>query len=241
MNRILSVSNLTLRYGKNEAVRNVSFDVEEGDYISIIGANGSGKTTLINTILGLIDPDEGSIELNKNVHIGYLPQKSIKNDKLFPAKVKEIVTTGLLVQKKGFRFYSKDDYKKVDSILKKLKIYDLKNNKIGELSGGQQQRVLLARAMVASPKILVLDEPTNYLDSKTKEELYKILKELNEEDNVTIIVVSHDLRTIGKYIDKVLYLDTELIFYGDYKLFLESKEMRRYSNFTTRDEFDGGM
>lgn len=236
MNNILNVKDLTLRYGKNEVVKSLSFKVEEGDYLGIVGSNGSGKTTLINAILGLIEPVEGTIDFNKDTHIGYLPQKSIKNDKIFPAKVKEVVATGLLVQKKGFRFYSKEDCRKVDNILTKLKIYDLKDNKIGELSGGQQQRVLLARAMVASPKVLVLDEPTNYLDNETKEELYKILKELNNKENVTIIAVSHDLKTIGKYLDKILYLETELIFYGDYRKFLKSKDMKKYSNYMTRDD-----
>jgi len=140
-----------------------------------------------------------------------------------------------------FKFYTEEDYEKIDNILKRLNIYDLKYKKIGELSGGQQQRVFLARAMVSSPNVILLDEPTNYLDTSTREELYRILKELNTEEKVTIIVVSHDLKTMGKYINKVLYLETELIFYGDYKLFLHSKEIGRYLNPIDIDEIDGGI
>lgn len=224
-NNILKVCNLTIRYGKAAAVKDLSFELNEGEYVGIIGPNGSGKTTLINGILGLIEPTNGTIEFDKNILIGYLPQKTVGNNKMFPAKVKEIVTTGLLFTKKGFKFYKRSDYDKVDSILKKLDIFDIRNKKIGELSGGQVQKVLLARALVSSPKILILDEPTNYLDSKTRGELYQILKRLNIEDNVTILVVSHDLKTIGKYIDKVLYLETELLFYGDYNLFLKSQKL----------------
>lgn len=225
MNDILNVKNLTVKYGKNIAVDNLSFSIKKGDYLGIVGPNGSGKTTLINSILGLIKPKDGTINLNKDILVGYLPQKSIKNDKLFPAKVKEIVATGLLINKKGLKFYSKDDYKKVDNILKKLGIYDLKDKKIGELSGGQQQRALLARAMIGSPDILILDEPTNYLDIDSKEELYKQLKILNDENSLTIIVVSHDLKTIGKYINKILYMETKLIFFGEYEEFLEKNYM----------------
>ncbi|MBU5256295.1 metal ABC transporter ATP-binding protein [Tissierella praeacuta] len=240
-NRVLTVENLTFKYGRNDAIRNISCIIEKGDYLGIIGPNGSGKTTLLNVILGLLEPTKGSINFSKEAQIGYLPQRTIKTDKLFPAKVKEIVATGLLSNKGMFKFYTEEDYEKIDNILKRLNIYDLKYKKIGELSGGQQQRVFLARAMVSSPNVILLDEPTNYLDTSTREELYRILKELNTEEKVTIIVVSHDLKTMGKYINKVLYLETELIFYGDYKLFLHSKEIGRYLNPIDIDEIDGGI
>ncbi|MBU5438594.1 metal ABC transporter ATP-binding protein [Tissierella sp. MSJ-40] len=245
MNNILSIKDLTLKYGKNEVLTNVSFQVQQGDYIGIVGPNGSGKTTFINAILGLKTPFKGEIEFNKDIvkqsSIGYLPQRSIRNDKLFPAKVREVVATGLLAEKKEPKFYVQEDYNKVDKILEKLRIEELKNKKIGDLSGGQQQRVLLARAMVASPKILILDEPTNALDSKTREELYDILKILNIEDKVTIMIVSHDLKTIGKYINKILYLEGKVIFYGSYEEFIYSKDMNKYLDFFIRDRFNGGI
>lgn len=219
MNNILEVNNLTVKYGKNIAIEGITFNISKGDYLGIVGPNGSGKTTLINSILGLISPFSGTIKI-KEGSLGYLPQKSFKSQGLFPAKVSEIIATGLLSGKKGFRFYTKEDYLKVDSVLDKLNIRHLKNLKIGELSGGQQQRVFLARALVSDPSILILDEPTNYLDSNAKEDLYLLLNKLNKEQKVTMIVISHDLASIGRYINKVLYLENKVKFFGTYHNFL---------------------
>ena len=236
MNNIITVDNLNFKYGRNEVLKNISFEVEEGDYVGIVGPNGSGKTTLIKILLGLINSYEGQIHQNivDRNSIGYVPQKGVTNDRLFPATVKEIVITGLLSKKRGTKFYSKEDYNRVDTILNKLKIEDLKDKKIGNLSGGQQQRVLLARAMVSSPSILILDEPTSALDPEIREEFYKLLKELNKE-NVTIILVSHDILSIEKYISKILYLDKKLVFYGSYEDFRHSKEMVKYFGFIIKD------
>ncbi len=131
MNNILTVNNLSFKYGKNLILKDINFQLSEGDYLGIIGPNGSGKTTLIKILLGLIGPYEGEINYNKDLlggekFLGYVPQKTFGNDKLFPATVKEIVATGLLSQKKGLKFYNKEDYKKVDNVLNKLKIEDLK-------------------------------------------------------------------------------------------------------------------
>lgn len=221
MNNILEVSSLTVKYSKNIALEDVNFTIQAGDYLGIVGPNGSGKTTLINSILGLINPSLGNIII-KEGGLGYLPQKSLKSQGLFPAKVSEIIATGLLANKKGFRFYTKEDYIRVDSILNNLNISHLKDSKIGELSGGQQQKVFLARAMVSDPSILILDEPTNYLDSKAKDELYSALNMLNKKQNVTMIVISHDLASIGKYINKLLYLENKVKFFGTYHDFLNN-------------------
>lgn len=231
MNNMITIRNLNFNYGKNEVLKNISFEVAEGDYIGIVGPNGSGKTTLIKILLGLIKNSKGQIKFNHDIleknSIGYVPQKGVMNDRLFPATVKEIVATGLLSEKTGFKFYSKDDYSRVDITLNKLNIENLKDKKIGNLSGGQQQRVLLARAMVANPSILILDEPTSALDPEIREEFYSILKELNEED-VTIMLVSHDIASIEKYVSKILYLDKKVIFYGSYNDFRHSKAMAKY-------------
>mgnify|MGYP000853086425 CR=1 FL=1 len=238
MNNILTVKNLNFKYGKNPVLKDINFGVNEGDYLGIIGPNGSGKTTLIKILLGLIGPYEGEIKYNRELlgenFLGYIPQKTFGNDKLFPATVREIVATGLLSQKKGLKFYTKEDYKKVDSILYKLKIEDLKNRKIGNLSGGQQQRVLLARSMVAEPSILILDEPTSALDPEIRDEFYKILKELNQE-GISIIFISHDLMSIDNYINKILFLDRKVIFYGNYERFKHSEEINRYFGTFIRD------
>ncbi len=231
MNSIITVENLNFSFSKTRILKDINFQVEEGDYVAIVGPNGSGKTTLIKILLGLIGPYEGQIKfkqyiVDKNL-IGYIPQNTIEKDRLFPATVKEIVATGLLAQKGVFKFYSKEDYEKVDDILKKLRIGDLKNRKIGSLSGGQIQRTLLARALVSKPRILFLDEPTSALDPKIREDFYNILNEINKE-GVTIILVSHDLFSIKEYVNKVLYLNREIIFYGSYDEFQNSKEMAKY-------------
>ncbi|QQY79373.1 zinc transport system ATP-binding protein [Keratinibaculum paraultunense] len=231
MNSIITVKNLNFSFGKTQILKDINFQVEEGDYVAIVGPNGSGKTTLIKILLGLIDSYEGEIKfkqgiVDKNL-IGYLPQNIMERDRLFPATVKEIVATGLLSQKGIFKFYSDEDYKKVDNILKKLRIEDLKDRKIGSLSGGQLQRTLLARALVSNPKILFLDEPTSALDPKIREDFYNILNEINRE-GITIIFVSHDIFSIRKYVNKVLYLNREIIFYGSYDEFQSSEEMAKY-------------
>lgn len=235
MTNILEINNLTVKYGKNIAIEDISFQVDSGDYLGIVGPNGSGKTTLINSILGLINQFSGDINL-KEGSLGYLPQKSFRSQGSFPAKVSEIIATGLLGNKKGFRFYNKKDYLKVDAVLDNLNITHLKNLKIGELSGGQQQRVFLARAMVSNPSILILDEPTNYLDSNAKDDLYLLLNKLNTEQNVTMIVISHDLASIGKYINKVLYLENKLKFFGSYHDFLNSLHKQGCSKEGCKDE-----
>lgn len=240
MNSILSVKNLTMKYGRYEVLSNINFDVEEGDYIGIVGPNGSGKTTLMKGLLGILPLYKGEINFNEKLtrrnHIGYLPQKALTNGKLFPAKVNEIVSIGLLGNKKIPKLISKKDYEKVDLVLKKLRILDLKDKKIGNLSGGQQQRVLLARAMVSSPRILILDEPTSALDPKIREEFYELIKELNVKERVTLLLVSHDVSSIGKYTKKMLYLDRSLVFYGDYDEFCKSKEMTEYFGFFSQHQ-----
>lgn len=240
MSNIISVKDLTMKYGKSEVLSKVSFDVEKGDYIGIVGPNGSGKTTLMKGLLGILPADKGEIifinQLNKGKDIGYLPQKTVTNDKLFPAKVKEIVSIGLLGNKGFPKFFTKKDFKRVDEVLEKLRISDLRNRKIGNLSGGQQQRVMLARAMVSSPKILIMDEPTSALDPKIREEFYELIKVLNRDDGVTVLLVSHDVSSIGKYTKKMLYLDNRLVFYGSYEEFCKSKEMTEYFGFLSQHQ-----
>lgn len=237
-NKILSVKNLFVMYGKQKVLKDLSFEIEQGDYVGVVGPNGAGKSTLIKVLLELEEKDSGEIEffIDKN-EIGYLPQISVINHNMFPASVAEIVSTGLLAKKKFPKKINKMDMKKVEDVLGKLKILNLKDKKIGDLSGGEQQRVFLSRALVDSPKILILDEPTSALDPKIRNEFYELLNELNHEWGITIILISHDVSTIGKYTSKMLYLDKTLIFYGSYSEFCESKEMTEYFGFNSQHQF----
>jgi len=236
----MEVKDIVLKYGKQEVLCCTSFIVEQGDYVGIVGPNGSGKTTLMRAILGLHPLSAGSITFNQEIKesrfVGYLPQKAITNDPLFPAKVKEVVSMGLLALKKEPRFMTKKDMLVIDETLQKLKIADLKDKKIGKLSGGQQQRVFLARAMVSNPKMLILDEPTSALDPSIREEFYAILKDLNEQ-GVTILLVSHDMGSIGKYTKKLLYLDRKLVFFGSYDEFCESPDMTGYFGHQSQHQY----
>jgi zinc transport system ATP-binding protein len=240
MGKILSVEDLSMSYGKHEVFKNICFDVQEGDYIGVVGPNGGGKTTLMKGLMGLLTANHGKIRYKKAEEenlIGYLPQKMMMDDRAFPATVKEIVAMGLLCKKKFPKFFLHKDDEKIQSILKKLKIEHLKERRIGDLSGGQLQRVLLARAMVASPQILILDEPTSALDPKIRDEFYEIINRLNQEDGVTVLLVSHDVGSVGKYTKKMLYLDGRLVFFGTYEEFCKSKDMTDYFGFFAQHQF----
>lgn len=237
MNKIIEVKNLSVSYGKTEVLKDISFTIEEGDYIGVVGPNGAGKSTLIKALLNLINETKGEViyHIDKN-SLGYLPQITEVSHKLFPASVFEVISTGILAKKTFPKFLNKEDKKLVESSLKTLNIEDLRNNKIGDLSGGQQQRVLLARALVSNPKLLILDEPTSALDPKIRNEFYELLKELNGKLKVTIILISHDIGTIGKYASKLVYLDKTLVFSGSFDDFCGSPEMTDYFGFASQHQ-----
>lgn len=221
---LIDIKNLAVNYGDFRALHDVTFSVNQGDFLAVVGPNGSGKSTLIKTLSGLLKPVEGSINRSSKVlNIGYLPQKSTYADPRFPATVNEIVASGLLGIKKFPRFISSEDKQAVEKALKLLKIEELKDKKIGHLSGGQQQRALLARALVSNPSILILDEPTGALDPTSRECFYSTLKEMNKEHNVTIIIVSHDSHEIGNYATKILFLDRQVLYFGSFDGFSESE------------------
>ena len=191
---LFEVKNLTLGYEKENIINNISFTVEEKDFIVIVGKNGAGKSTLIKGILGLIKPKSGEIIFNDSFNkklIGYMPQET-KVSQSFPASVKEIVLSGR-INKMGFRpFYNKADKEKCEEVLKILNIYDIKDKSFFELSGGQRQKTLLARSLCATDKLLILDEPSNNLDNTSREEFYLLLMKLNKELGITIMMISHD-------------------------------------------------
>ena len=211
---LIELDNVTLGYDKHIVLKNIDLKIEEGDFICVVGPNGSGKSTLIKGILGLLKPLKGKIKYNglKQNFIGYMPQET-KVDANFPASVSEIVLSGTLNSIGLKPFYSKEAKEKVLKTLKLLNIENIKNKSFADLSGGQRQKVLLARSLCATSKLLILDEPSNNLDTKSKEKLYETIKNLNEE-GITIIMITHDLDHDTLLGNKILSLREDEIFFG---------------------------
>lgn len=229
-NVLLKCENITIAYDRVNVMENVNMEICEGDYISIIGENGSGKSSLIKGILGLVSIKSGQIkycnEISKK-EIGYLPQHTPEQN-AFPASVYEVILSGSLATS-GFRpFYSAVEKKKAKKIMERLGITDLKKKTFGNLSGGQKQRVLLARALAATDRILFLDEPITGLDPIVSAEFYELIARLNREDNLTIVMVSHDLENAFKYSDKIFYMGEYKYFFGTKDEYMKSKEGREF-------------
>jgi zinc transport system ATP-binding protein len=230
---VLSIAGLVAGYHGNEAIQDITFTVAAGDYVGIAGPNGSGKSTLVKTILGLLAPARGSIELFGTTKesfrdwrkIGYLPQGLQYFNPNFPATVNEIVRLGRLAGKRFPKRFTSADAAAVTRTMEWMGIADIKSKLIGELSGGLRQRVLLARALVNEPEMLILDEPTTALDPETRESFYNLIYDMNREKGTTVLLVTHDTGTIGRYASKLLYLDKRVIFYGDFDAFCSSPEM----------------
>ncbi len=219
---ILKCSDVTMSYESVNVFEHLSFKLERGDYLCILGENGSGKSTLIKGLLGLLKTSAGKIEYSDGLvksEIGYLPQQSpVQRD--FPASVYEVVLSGTLNRKSLSPFYSKREKKKADDNLERLSIKHLKNSCYRDLSGGQQQRVLLARALCATKSLLLLDEPVTGLDPVVSAEFYELINNINKKDNITIIMVSHDVKQSIECATHILHLENKTCFFGtvdDYK------------------------
>ena len=236
MSAILSVKNLYFGYGQVDVLSDVTFAVEKGDYIGLAGPNGAGKTTLVKTVLGLSGKYSGTAELfGQDIksfdswdRIGYLPQRVNVFNPLFPATVREVVGLGLLSQKSFPKKFSGADKASIKRTLDLMGISDLRDKLVGELSGGQQQRVFLARALVSNPELLILDEPSTALDPQSRESFFELIKKLNHDNGITIILITHDTAQIGQFANKLLYLDKKVIFYGSFADFCKSQEMNKY-------------
>ncbi|MEK6645846.1 MAG: metal ABC transporter ATP-binding protein [Candidatus Firestonebacteria bacterium] len=236
MSTIIETKKVSVHYGQTEAIKEMSFAIEKGDFVGLAGPNGAGKTTLIKAILGLLPISKGNIELFGNIHrkfndwgkIGYLPQKISTINVLFPATVDEIVMLGLLSQKKWPKRMTKNDQVKTDEILNELGITDLKKRMFSDLSGGQQQKILLARALVLKPEILIFDEPSTALDPESRESFFQLVQKLNKQNGITVILITHDTGYIGQYANKLLYIDKSLIYFGGFGDFCRSEKMGSY-------------
>lgn len=213
---LVNCENLTFKYDGNIVLENINFKINEGDYLGIVGENGAGKTTLIKGILNLKAPSKGKIIFNRGIslnEIGYLPQQTLAQ-RDFPASVYEVVISGRQNRKKFLSIYNSADREEVNKTLELLDISDLKHACYRELSGGQQQRVLLARALCAAKKMILLDEPVSGLDPKITNELYRLIEKLNKENGITIIMVSHDIHSVVKYANNILHLGRNGHFFG---------------------------
>lgn len=213
---ILSCNHATFGYDGRPILKDINFSVGKDTYLCVIGENGAGKSTLIKGILGLIKPMSGRIETGdglKSNEIGYLPQQTVIQ-KDFPASVFEVVLSGR-INSLGFRpFFSKDDKAIAMENMEKLGIGQLADKCYQELSGGQQQRVLLARALCATKKLLLLDEPVAGLDPAATADLYKLIAKINREQQIAIIMVSHDMQAAMKYSNHILHLSHKQLYFG---------------------------
>ena len=225
---LISCENVTIKYDGHTAVDNVSFSLEPGDYLGIVGENGSGKSTLMKGILGLIRPASGTVKFSglKQTEIGYMPQQTVVQ-KDFPASVQEVVISGCLNRRGLMPFYSAAEKRRAQENMGRLGIGGMLKTSYRELSGGQQQRVLLARALCATEKLLLLDEPVAGLDPVITSELYELIDRLNAEQGITVIMVSHDIRSAVQCGNKILHMDTHSAFFGTREAYMKTDICRR--------------
>lgn len=224
MEELIKCEKVSFSYENVGVIKDLSFSVCNGEYLCIVGENGSGKSTLTRGLLGLKSPASGKIIKGdglKSNEIGYLPQRT-PAQKDFPASVFEVVLSGRLNSRRFRPFYSKEDKQIAHDNIKKLGLEELIKRSYRDLSGGQQQRVLLARALCAGSKLLLLDEPVTGLDPIVTEEMYRLIQELNSKEQITIIMVSHDIFSAVKYADHILHLNGKKTFFGTTQAYLES-------------------
>lgn len=227
---LIACKEVSFGYEGNIAVSGLNFEVNNGDYLCIVGENGSGKSTLIKGLLRLKQPLAGNIIISDEVkadEIGYLPQQTAMQ-KDFPASVYEVVISGRLNRRNFRPFYSKTDKESAEENMVRLNVQDLRKKSYMSLSGGQQQRVLLARALCATKKMLLLDEPVTGLDPIVTQDLYNQIYKINKEIGITIIIVSHDIQSAIKYASHILHLKNSQVFFGSVNDYINSTLGREF-------------
>ncbi|WP_336326344.1 metal ABC transporter ATP-binding protein [Halovenus sp. HT40] len=228
MSTVIDAENVTFSYGETVAVENVSLTIEDGSFLGLIGPNGSGKTTLLHLLIGLKEPDSGSVELfgepmaefDDGERIGYVSQRATDRSGSMPVSVREAVLMGRYPHA-GLRRIDSEDREIAARALQRVGIADLADRPIGNLSGGQRQRAFIARALASEADLLALDEPTVGVDAESRTEFYNMLDELNDE-GITIILIEHDVDILTEHVDSVACLNRELYHHGDTVSFLES-------------------
>ncbi len=230
---VIQARGLDVRYGRTAALLGADWSVQPGEFWAVVGPNGSGKSSLLKAVLGLQPTHHGDVLLFGHPscrfqewrRVGYLPQYSTLTHPAFPATVTEVVGLGCLAGQRFPRRLRREDRCAVHAALDSLGIADLRVRRFGELSGGQRQRVLLARACVHKPELLLLDEPGAALDPESRESFFSLLRAMNREQGVTVILVTHDSGTAGSYAGHLLYLDRRIIFSGAFADFCRSPDM----------------
>ena len=216
-NKVLEVKDLSFSYPDKSILHRLSFDVDAGDFMCIVGTNGTGKSTLLKLILNQLSPLEGEIKLlgtNSEKYkdfasIAYVSQKATNINRDFPATVEEVVSLGLYSKKGLFKRNTKEDKKLIDSALESVGMLDYKHRQIGYLSGGQQQRVFIAKALISNPRIIFLDEPTTGIDIRAVDSICCLLGDLNKNSGITIVMVTHDISSIIYHSNKILVLSED--------------------------------
>lgn len=227
-NYILTVDNFCLSYKNRSVLENLSFSVERGDYLAIGGVPGSGKSTLIRSVLGLVNNGiSGNIEYHniKKMDVSYIPQTLMQQKENFLGTVREVVAVSLLSKKRG-RAFTEEDWEKVDTLLKRLNIFEIRDNKINKLTKGQQLKANLAKHLITEPKLLFIDNPSSTMDLKNKLDFYQTIKKLCDEDGLTVIFITHNIKEICQYANKLLFLKKKdrTYYFGDAKEFIKDKE-----------------
>lgn len=231
---IIEVQNVSFAYGASPVLEHISFDVHEGDYLGIVGPNGAGKTTLLKIMLGLIKPKTGSISLfgvpladfKDWRKIGYVPQKVTSFDSGFPASVYDVALMGRYGSRGLFHRINREDRAAVERALTTVGMWEYKDRLIGDLSGGQQQRVFIARTLAGEPKIIFLDEPTTGIDQKMQDEFYDLLRKLNREESLTLVLISHDIEKITEEAMHIACIDHTLVCHSSPAEFLKESESK---------------
>ena len=230
---VVRVRDVSFSYDDHPALRDITFDIIQGDFLAIIGPNGSGKSTLLRLILGLLGPFDGEITLfgtpirsfHEWARIGYVPQKATHVDPIFPISVEEVVGLGRTGVKRPPAWLSGADRKAVRSALERVHMEAFSDRRLGDLSGGQQQKVFIARAIVNEPMVLFLDEPTTGIDAGAQDDFYGLLDRLNRQ-GITVVLITHDIGVVTKHVNKVACLNQKLVFHGTHEEFCASAEAR---------------
>src|SRR3989344_2045842 len=232
---IIDINNISFTYNGANIVEKVSLKINTGDYLGIIGPNGSGKTTLLRLMLGLLEPKSGQIYLFGRpigafkawTKIGYIPQKATQLESHFPITVEEVVSLGRIAKKGLLGKLSQQDKQVIDHALERVDIVNLKRKLISELSGGQQQRVFIAKALATEPELLILDEPTVGIDSRSQKKFYELLTQLNQKGGKTIIIVSHDINVIANEVSTMACLNKHMVYHGTPKQFIKDDYLEK--------------